>query len=172
MSNRSLIPCNHQHHTNECRWCDLYKSDPYLKSVWDGTPDYRLSKFYDNRSVGSRPGAELKDLLTSLGIRPGDCECLRRMNLMDKWGVTRCKAHREKIIEWLRKEQKKRSWGETLKAASLAVTSGLAFKLNPLDPAPGLLDEAIRRAEAKINNAQGHKPSENSAAGTAEGNHA
>ena len=30
-----------------------------------------------------------------------------------------------------------------------AVKTGLAFKLNPLDPAPGLLYEAIRRAEAK-----------------------
>jgi membrane protein len=32
---------------------------------------------------------------------------------------------------------------------SLAVTSGLAFQLDPVDPAEGLLSEAIRRAEAK-----------------------
>lgn len=36
-----------------------------------------------------------------------------------------------------------------LQAAFWAAMTGLAFKVNPLDPIPGLFEEAIRRAEVK-----------------------
>ncbi len=96
------------------------------------------------------PGTELKALLTSLGLdSAGGCGCADRAKKMDVWGVADCEEHREEILAWLRREQAKRGWLEKTKAIALAVTTGLAFVLDPLDPAPGLLDEALRRARQK-----------------------
>jgi hypothetical protein len=96
------------------------------------------------------PGTHLKSLLAQLGVRPSsECECNRRAEQMDGWGVAGCRreSERDEILGWLRKEAAKRSWTEKLTAAANAVMTGLAFRLDPMDPAPGLLDEAIRRAE-------------------------
>jgi hypothetical protein len=94
------------------------------------------------------PGTHLKSLLAQLGVRPSSvCECNRRAEQMDGWGVAECRANADEILGWLRKEQQKRSWTEKLTAAANAVMTGLAFRLDPRDPAPGLLDEALRRAE-------------------------
>lgn len=91
------------------------------------------------------PGTELKALLKSLGLTPLEgCKCNKRARQMDQWGVAGCREHREEILTWLRKEQKKRNWMEKLVAGVAAVKQGLI--LNPLDPAAGLLDEAIKRA--------------------------
>jgi hypothetical protein len=66
---------------------------------------------------------------------------------MDLWGVDGCRANQEQIVQWMRDGQGRWGWKEKMTAATKAVTTGLAFKLNPLDPYPGLIDEAIRRAE-------------------------
>ncbi len=96
------------------------------------------------------PGTELKTLLASLGLdSAGGCGCADRAKKMDVWGVAGCEEHREEILAWLRREQAKRGWLEKTKAIALAVTTGLAFVLDPLDPAPGLLDEVLRRARQK-----------------------
>lgn len=42
-------------------------------------------------------------------------------------------------------------WG---KAAAAAVASGLAFRLNPLDPFPGLIEQACRMEESRIEQAE------------------
>lgn len=93
------------------------------------------------------PGTELKRLLSSLGIQAANCACNDRARQMDAWGVAGCKENRETILAWLRQEQARRGWRDKLKAAALAVSSGLAFRLDPLDPAAGLLDEALRRCD-------------------------
>jgi hypothetical protein len=94
------------------------------------------------------PGTELKKLLADLGLNEqGGCGCAVRANQMDNWGVDGCREHREEILGWLREQQEKVGWATKLKAGALAVKTGLAFSLNPFDPAPGLLDEAIRRAD-------------------------
>jgi hypothetical protein len=48
-------------------------------------------------------------------------------------------------------EEGKERWGYAarIKAASKALLNGLAFKLNPFDPFPGLIEESIRRAEVR-----------------------
>lgn len=98
---------------------------------------------------GYGPGTELKAIIATLGINPSpSCDCNGKALQMDRWGVQKCKDNRETIIGWLRDGQTKWGWREKLTAAAKAVTSGLAFKLNPLDPFPSLIDEAIRRAEA------------------------
>lgn len=97
---------------------------------------------------GKGPGTELKKILSSLGIEAGPtCDCRARANEMDEWGVEGCKANRQQIIDWMREGQERWGWKDKWTGAARAVMSGLAFKLNPLDPFPGLVDEAIRRAE-------------------------
>lgn len=99
---------------------------------------------------GRGPGTELKGILAGLGIQPGrQCDCNARAVQMDRWGVSGCREHREEIIGWLRTNQGRWGWREKVTAAARAVTSGLAFRLNPVDPYPGLVDEAIRRAAVR-----------------------
>ncbi len=96
------------------------------------------------------PGTELKAMLASLGIEPApSCDCNGKSVQMDVWGVAGCRANREQIITWMREGQSRWGWKDKLAAAAAAVKSGLAFKLNPLDPFPSLIDEAIRRAEER-----------------------
>lgn len=97
------------------------------------------------------PGTELKELLTSLGLTEAASGCMggcggfaAQMNL---WGVQGCRENRDAIIRRLNDESKKVGWLDKLKAAKEAGKQFLFF--NPFDPAPGLLDEAIRRAESK-----------------------
>jgi len=97
---------------------------------------------------GYGPGTELKKILEALGIEAGPtCDCRARADQMDAWGIAGCRANREQIIEWMREGQSRWGWKDKLSAAAKAVQIGLAFKLNPLDPFPSLVDEAIRRAE-------------------------
>ncbi len=96
------------------------------------------------------PGTELKAIMASLGIEPSPtCDCNGKAIQMDLWGVEGCRENREQIIAWMREGQTRWGWKDKLAAAAAAVKSGLAFKLNPLDPYPSLIDEAIRRAEQK-----------------------
>jgi len=95
----------------------------------------------------SGPGTELTALLASLGIAPlSNCPCKARACQMDAWGPAGCREHRAVIIGWLNESW---NWKAAAGAARQAVVSGLATRLNPLDPVGSLVDEAIRRAEAK-----------------------
>lgn len=93
------------------------------------------------------PGTELKVLLASLGLTAGGCHCDERATQMNRWGVTGCRERFEEIVAWLREEQKNRSWRDILLAGRNALLTGLVTKIKVLDPAPGLLEEAIRRYE-------------------------
>ncbi len=96
------------------------------------------------------PGTELKAILADLGVEPSpSCDCNAKARKMDDWGVAGCKQNRDQIVEWMREGQTRWGWKEKLTAAANAVKIGLAFKLNPLDPFPSLVDEAISRAEEK-----------------------
>lgn len=96
------------------------------------------------------PGEELKLLLASIGLTSkGGCGCNEMANQMNSWGIEGCNApeNREKIIGWLRSKSQELGWTEKIKAGIKALGQGLL--LDPLDPSPGLLAEAICRAEAK-----------------------
>ncbi len=98
---------------------------------------------------GHGPGSQLWKLLESLGVKhTNSCSCISRAEQMNAWGVAGCRDHRDEILGWMREGQDQFGWRDKLTAATRAVTTGLAFRLNPLDPFPGILDEAIRRAEA------------------------
>lgn len=100
------------------------------------------------------PGGELARLLAEIGAEPtsGKCSCAARAREMDGWGIDGCRERREEIKDWLREAYKGTSWRELFAAISAAAKSGLALRINPLDPFGSLLDEAIRRAEAETKN--------------------
>lgn len=95
------------------------------------------------------PGTELKELLASIGLTPQGCRCESRVKQMNQWGIQGCRDNREYIINWLREEERKRGWGEKIKAGLLTVTTGLITELSPTDPLGSLVDIAISRAEKK-----------------------
>lgn len=97
---------------------------------------------------GFGPGTELKGLLESIGIEQDPtCDCVARMEQMDRWGVEGCAKNRETIVAWLKKGQDRWNWKEKVAAAARAVTSGLALRLSLANPFGSLVDEAIRLAE-------------------------
>lgn len=96
------------------------------------------------------PGSELVGICDSLDVKPtSGCECYRKSSDMNKWGIAGCLERQAEIIRWIRKAYAGVDWITAIKAAGLSVATGLAVKLNPLDPAPGLFAECIRRAKAK-----------------------
>ncbi len=94
------------------------------------------------------PGGHLADILKSLGFPP--CQlCKELAAKMDEWGVEGCRLpeNREVILKRLRDQAKAARWWETQRAKALAVSTGIAFRLNWLDPAPSLLDIALERSQ-------------------------
>lgn len=94
------------------------------------------------------PGRELEAIFEQLEIPYKEsCGCAAYARQMDLWGVAGCREHFDEIVERLRMNAEKYTLWEQFKAAGRALQTGLAFHLNPLDPFPGLVKEAIRRAE-------------------------
>lgn len=94
------------------------------------------------------PGTELKKLLAHLGVTPNsNCDCNAKAARMDAWGAAGCRKNLAVIVDWLREGQARWGWRDKLAAGGKAVFSGLAFQLNPLDPIPGLVEQAISQAE-------------------------
>lgn len=148
--------------THVCRG----EGPPHLPPVTKGTQDHYFARWAAERdgtapsprpqpsgtppAPAEGPGTELTKLLGELGLHPkAGCPCKARAREMDQLGVAGCREHRDEIVGWLREQQAQSSWAETLTAARRAVTSGLVLLLDPRDPAPGLVNEAIRRAEAQ-----------------------
>jgi hypothetical protein len=117
---------------------------------------------------GYGPGTELKAILGSVGINPSPtCSCNAYMRQMDEWGVVGCVEHFDEISQRLREKAAEWGWdklvnkeadtdevhqlrlADKLKIGIKSITTGLAFKVNWLDPFGGLVTEAIRHAEAK-----------------------
>jgi hypothetical protein len=98
----------------------------------------------------SGPGTELTAIYASLGIEADpSCDCKAKAEQMDRWKVDGCRAHFWEIVGWQKDGAVRWGYAPKLKAAALAVATGLAFRVNWSDPFPGLVEEAIRRAAAK-----------------------
>lgn len=93
------------------------------------------------------PGTELARLIKELRLRKDCSGCAFNAGQMNTWGVQGCRDNFDTIVGWLRESEETLGWVEKIKAAAMAVTSGLAFKINWDDPIPDLINEAIRRAE-------------------------
>lgn len=107
---------------------------------------------------GFGPGTELKRMLESYGVETReDCGCRGLQLQMDELGVEGCRTNFDAIAdqirkngekwEWLQKQDGKWNMRSKLKVGFAALMDGTAIKINPLDPAPGLLSVAIDRAE-------------------------
>lgn len=61
------------------------------------------------RTTG-RVGTELKRLLALFGIKPeAGCPCEKRAMIMDAKGIEWCRAHEDRIVQWLREEAERRN---------------------------------------------------------------
>lgn len=97
---------------------------------------------------GNGVGSQCWKLLESLGIEHKvNCPCIRMAIVMNQWGPEGCRENKEVIVEHFQKYYKNYGWAECIKAATKSVTTGLVFKLNPLDPFGSIVEESIKRAE-------------------------
>lgn len=100
------------------------------------------------QAVGGGPGTELKALLAEAGFEAGNCTCNSRAAQMDAWGPAACRERRDEIVGWMKEAYRRLGWLARLGGAFKALRNGLVFDVS--DPVGGLVDEAIRRAEAKM----------------------
>jgi hypothetical protein len=106
---------------------------------------------------GKGVGTQLKKILEGLNIEEKpNCTCKARMIEMDRMGIALCEEHLDRIVQMLRENAPAWGWTGRLtdifkpgiaNAAIKAFLSGLAFKIDPTDPFPGLVREAIKRAK-------------------------
>lgn len=102
-----------------------------------------------NLMPATGPGRKLEEMFQELKIEYQEaCGCAAYARQMDAWGVAGCRENFEEIVKRLRTNAAKYSLWDKWRAAGHALWSGLAFHVNPLDPFPGLVAEALRRAEA------------------------
>jgi hypothetical protein len=96
------------------------------------------------------PGTNLKGIFATLGIMFGaGCKCEEHAAQMDAWGAAECRNHITEIVEWLRTGVDSFGWSERLVAAKNALTTGLAFQVNWLDPFPDIVEKAISMSEGE-----------------------
>lgn len=104
-------------------------------------------------------GDVLEQLLHSLGITElapemvdgAPCPpCQLMKSRLNNLGIAGCRGNIEEFAAELRERASEYSTWDWTKAAANAVLSGLALKLNPLDPFGSLLEEACRIEEARI----------------------
>lgn len=96
------------------------------------------------------PGTELKKLLKEIGIEENPrCDCNAKARQMDAWGIDGCQERLDTIVKWMKDNYVRWGWKDRVTAAAKAVKTGLAFKLNPLDPFPSLIQAAIEEAKKK-----------------------
>jgi hypothetical protein len=99
------------------------------------------------------PGTELRELLRSIDVtKKTGCQCGAKVRQMNGWGVKGCEKKFDEIVQWLRESSSKWDWHEKLSAGCKVLIRhpALARRLNPLDPYPGLVREAIERAKKKL----------------------
>jgi len=131
-----------------------HRPNQYGLTVLCRNPEERPAKCPRPWPLGYGPGSELKNILDGLGIvAPENCSCRSTMLAMDDLGVDGCRKEFAGIVEQIRANAEKWGWGKLSgmaklpAAAAKAFLSGIAFKINPLDPFAGLVTEAIERAE-------------------------
>ena len=145
------------------RW--LMQSRPEWRIIYHTNDEYGLTVLSrDERDWPKVPvhawppedgaGSEFAALVAELGITmPDNCTCKALKNQMDMQGPAWCRDNKPQLEVQIKANAGK--WGWTEKLANIAtagwksITTGLALKINPLDPIPSLFDEAVRRAEVK-----------------------
>lgn len=126
-------------------------ADGCQQPIWSANPPDRIRRVCLGLIQRPRgPGAELTALLAELDIHDTKgCDCKSKARQMDNWGPAGCREHFQEIVDWLRESAKRLGWLARLVLAAKAIATGLAFRLDPLDPCPGLVREAIHRADTE-----------------------
>lgn len=136
----------------------LYVEDPWFREVVNrravknpSTTSTEVTGPVDTEG----PGKELSVLLSYLGFSGICSECSERAKRMNRWGVTGCRKpeNHQQIIDWLTKEKDSAGLIEKLRAVVIASQEPW-FSFS--DPIGSLVDEAIRRAEAKEQSLPNH----------------
>jgi hypothetical protein len=154
-------PCHHDDSVPACRSCRLWDTDPEYRARWTKLLSHPVERRPADQNITIRayqspaaprptagPGTELKDLLVSYGIITGPtCGCKVMANQMNAWGVEGCPAHMDEIVNHLKAQAKAAGWKTTVVAGLKAIARGHFY--DPLNPFPGLVKEAIRRAAEK-----------------------
>ena len=154
--------------THQCwktrQWQKLCQTNEKYRQAWaDGRgpgqvlPDPSDDAQDENEHAPKLPrrpkgvGDHMKDAIAELGIHPKHgCGCDSLASEMNCLGPDRCRRDRARLVEKLKLNAQQYSWGDVARAVVNAVKTGLAWKINPLDPYGSLLDEAIRRAETAV----------------------
>lgn len=90
------------------------------------------------------PGTEFKKLVASLGITYMCDACRATMDWMNELGVDGCRNHFGEIVTQIENNARNYSWARKITVAGAGVLRRM--KVNPFNPIPGLVEEAIRRA--------------------------
>lgn len=129
------------------KWALIYHTEMQYGLTVLGCRVDDVAKPVSGWNLGFGPGTELKKLLSSIGINPAPgCSCLEAMRQMDAWGWLGCANNTDWIVADIRTRADEWGWGSFFTAAALSLFSGLAFKINPLDPIPSLVQIAIDRS--------------------------
>jgi hypothetical protein len=97
------------------------------------------------------PGSEFKRLLKSLGVKYTCGWCVATMAEMNRLGADGCRRERGRLVAEIRARGEQASvLVKVVAAVRLAATRpGLALRIDPTDPYPGLFDEAVGRWEER-----------------------
>ena len=121
------------------------------KPVWSRHPPEKVHRTCVSilQRVRRGPGTELMELMQSIGAteKPG-CGCKSKAGEMNRLGSDGCRKNFDKIVDWLKEGASKYDLSEKSMVWARALKIGLV--LNPLNPFPQLLSEAIRRSDASV----------------------
>lgn len=134
---------------------DQWQRDIDWKLVYTTDAQYGLkvySKHPDDKSIERGVGSNLKKLMAKLKVYShSGCDCNSIARDMDEKGSVWCRENFDKIVAAMKANWERWTWAAQFRAAAVAATmavaTGLAAKVNWLDPLPGLLEEAIRITE-------------------------
>jgi hypothetical protein len=95
------------------------------------------------------PGDDMHDIFAVLGHGEMCLSCGEHAAQMNAWGIDGCRANRDVIIGWLKESAAKLTKQQQVAIYLKAKQLGIPLKLR--DRYGSLVDEAIRRAEAREN---------------------
>lgn len=102
-----------------------------------------------------KAGTKLKEIFASLKISLPVCApCQDAVLKMDRLSPAECRLKKDEFMEGIRKRAEQVTTASYIFGAVTSVLTGLAFRLNPLDPISSMYDLAVSQAEEELQNEQ------------------
>lgn len=93
-------------------------------------------------------GTHLANLISSLGLKPmHECGCTDMQSQLDSMTIEQIEKLKPQFEVLLNNKQKQLGWVQYIQTIGQALRTGLFLKLDIMNPAKGLLEEAIRLAK-------------------------